>query len=243
MIGARFSVFKQFLHGFCVVVCITGLSFFELFILNLPSASFDKRFITNSMKNTNKNMKQAKTIFLSLLLVVIFILPGCSGLHNQSTTAVRESVKLNTDILIGPGECVLKKFQGTSVNNKFYLYWVFESNTNQFFFQVESSVNGKKFKPCWFKHGSVSPDRVSLMLCMTDSVNKNDIVFYRIKAIPENYPIKKKIEQEYKALFTASTIVLTKNKKTKGYMQAESVSDGNLEAMSKEQGLSKGHIH
>ena len=194
------------------------------------------------MKNTNKQMKQAKTIFLSLLLLVIFILPGCSGLQNKTTIALRESIKLNADILIGPGECVLKRFQGTSVNNKFYLNWVFESNTNQFFFQVESSVNGKKFKPCWFKHGSLSPDKVSLMLCMTDSVNKNDVVFYRIKAIPENYPIKKKLEEEYKELFDASTIVLTKNKKTKGYMQAESLYNGSLEA-SREPGLAKGHIH
>ncbi len=192
------------------------------------------------MKNLNKNTTSSKLLFLGLILSVLFIVPGCSGLHKQTTLSARESIKLNSDILIGPGECVLKKFQGTSVNNRFYLYWVFESNTNQFFFQVESSVNGKKFKPCYFKQGSPSPDKISLMLCMTDSVNKNDVIFYRIKAIPENYSIKKKLDKEYKALYTASTIMLTKNKKTKGYMQDEPPTNNEYETTaSKEQSFYK----
>lgn len=184
-----------------------------------------------------------KLVVFGFILSIIFIAPGCNGLHNQTTFTVRESIKINTDILVGPGECVLKKFEGTSVNNKFYLNWVFQSNTNQFFFQIESSVNGKSFKPCCFKQGSLSPDKLSLMLCMTDSVNKNDVVFYRIKAIPENYSIKKKLDKESKALFTASTIMLTKNKKTKGYMQDESLSDDNFEASNKQHNFNKTQIH
>lgn len=143
------------------------------------------------------------------------------------------TVKLNSDILIGPGECVLKKFEGTSVNNKFYLYWIFQSNSNQFIFEIESSVNGKNFKPCCFKQGALSPGQSALMLCMTDSVNKNDVVYYRIKAIPENYPVKKTVEEEYKSLLEASTIMLTKNKRTQGYMQNDNFWGNNPDAISR----------
>jgi hypothetical protein len=195
------------------------------------------------MKNLNKQRWFTKLIFSGFILPLFLMISGCSGLHNSTTFTARETIKLNSDILIGPGECVLKKFQGTSINNKFYLHWIFQSNTNQFFFQVESSVNGKKFKPCHFKQGSLSPGKVSLMLCMTDSVNKSDVVFYRIKAIPENYPIKKRMEQDYKALFEASTIMLAKNKKTKDYMQAQSFPDGDYETMSKEQSFYKTQVH
>jgi len=195
------------------------------------------------MKNLNKQRRVTKLIFSGFILSIILMIPGCSSLHNTKMLETRETIKLNLDILAGPGECVLKKFQGTSINNKFYLHWIFQSNTSQFFFQVESSVNGKNFKPCYFKQGSLSPDKTSLMLCMTDSANKNDVVFYRIKAVPENYSIKKITKQDYKDVFEASTIMLAKNKKTKGYMQPEFFSDGDYETMGKEKSLYKTQAH
>jgi hypothetical protein len=174
------------------------------------------------MPNFNTNKKNIKIALLAFMFI-LFITSGCSSLqHSINPETVTSSVKLNSDILIGPGECVLKKFQGTSVNNKFYLYWVFQSNSNQFLFQIESSVNGKNFNPLCFKQGASSPGTATLMLCITDSINKSDVVYYRIKAIAVNFSIKKKIEQEYKDLFNASIIKVTKNQKTKGYMQDDS---------------------
>lgn len=169
------------------------------------------------MRSLNKYIKSVKIFSFISCLLITFIVLGCSSLKTKST--ISSSIKLNSDILVGPGECVLKKFQGTSVNNKFYLYWLFQSNSTQFLFEIESSVNGKNFKPCYFKQGSLSPGTTTLMLGMIDSVNKNDVVFYRIKAIPENFPIKNKTEQEYKSLFTASTIMVKKNDRIKNYMQ------------------------
>jgi hypothetical protein len=171
------------------------------------------------LKKLNKNSKCCKALLLSFLLLVVFTLSQCSSLHKPTNAVVSSTIKLNSDILVGPGECVLKKFQGTSVNNKFYLYWLFQSNSDQFLFEIESSVNGKSFKPCYFKHGALSPGTAILMLTMTDSMTKNDVVFYRIKAVPENFPIKNKIDEEYKSLFSASTIMVKKNSKTKNYMQ------------------------
>jgi hypothetical protein len=139
-------------------------------------------------------------------------------MQRLASDTVNSTVKLNSDILVGPGECVLRKFQGTSVNNKFYLYWLFQSNCDQFLFEIESSVNGKHFKPCYFKHGALSPGAAVMMLCMTDSINNSDVVFYRIKAIPENFSIKNKTDKEYTSLFNASTIMVKKNSKTKNYM-------------------------
>src|ERR1700758_308406 len=99
------------------------------------------------MFNFNTNKKSINSIFL-VFTTILLITSGCSGLRNSiNPETVTSTVKLNSDILVGPGECVLKKFQGTSVNNKFYLYWVFQSNSNQFLFQIESSVNGKNFQP------------------------------------------------------------------------------------------------
>jgi len=155
---------------------------------------------------------------MGILLPIVFIFSACSSLHESANTTISSTIKLNSDILVGPGECILKKFQGTSVNNKFYLYWLFQSNSNQFLFEIESSTNGKKFKPCYFKHGSLSPGTSTLMLCMTDSVNATDVVFYRIKALPENFSIKNKTDDEYKSLYNASTIMVRKNSKTKNFM-------------------------
>jgi hypothetical protein len=185
------------------------------------------------MATLTTTAKKTKTFFLGLVSIIL-ITSSCSSLRNSNDFQFStSSVKLNSDILVGPGECVLKKFQGTSVNNKFYLYWVFQSNSNQFIFEIESSTNGKNFKPCYFKQGAFSPGSSNLMLCMTDSVSKNNVVYYRIKAIPENYSLKKKNDKDYKDLYNASTIMVTKNKKTSGYMQDDSFPTGNFQAVNK----------
>jgi hypothetical protein len=183
------------------------------------------------MNNLNKQVKHIQLIFFSIFLSIIFMVSACSNKHKVANFIVGTTVKLNSDILIGAGECVLKKFEGTSINNKFYMYWTFQSNSNQFFFEIESSTTGKKFKHYCFKRGYVSPGSSSLMLCVTDSTTKNNIVYYRIKTIPENGSVKSNESKEYKALFEASTIMLTKNKKTKGYMQDEPVSATHYHAM------------
>src|ERR1700756_3489260 len=172
------------------------------------------------MKNNNTYITSSK-ITLGFVLLALFITTACSNVHTARQPLATTTVKPNSDILVGPGECMLQKFEGTSVNNKFYLYWVFKSNSNRFLFEIESSVNGKKFKPCGFKPGVVSPGTSALMLCMVDSTTKNDVVYYRIKAIGENYTAK--TEQENHVLYEALTIMIAKNKKTHGYMQDEPV--------------------
>src|SRR6185312_3913155 len=102
-------------------------------------------------------MKHIKLILLSFILSALFMILGCVSVHNSAGLPVSESVGVNSDILMGPGECLLKRFQGTSVNNKFYLNWTFTSNTNQFLFEIESSTNGKKFEHFGFKQGFSSP--------------------------------------------------------------------------------------
>jgi|GEM_PF-1912988 hypothetical protein len=177
------------------------------------------------MKNltTHTKSSQVRVIFLAIFLPVLFMVSGCSNTRKVANLVVGTTVKLNSDILIGEGECVLNKFEGTSVNNTFYLYWTFKSNTNNFLFEIESSANGKKFSPLCFKQGCLSPGSSSLMLCVTDSAHKGDVVYYRIKAISGKTPLKNNTAKEYKTLYEASTIMLTKNKKTKGYMQDETL--------------------
>ena len=171
------------------------------------------------MGTLSKKSKRTKVSFFSLFLVLILMTPGCHPLRDLTAFKLGPSVKLNSDILVGPGECVLRIFQGTSVNNKFYLYWIFQSNSNQFLFQIESSADGKKFRPCYFKQGFSSPGTTPLMISIVDSTTQDEVVFYRLKAIPENFSIKKKTETEYKELFNASTIMIRKNIKTKDFMQ------------------------
>lgn len=154
-------------------------------------------------------------VFIVYMLLLLFT--GCFP-HKQVTYKDYGScVRLNSDILLGPEICVLKKFQGTSVDNKFYINWIYTSNSNRFMFQLESSLNGKNFKPCFYKRGAASPGEVPLMCCVIDSLSPGNVVFFRIKALPEERNFTNEQKEKYNELYSASTIQIKKNVSSKGY--------------------------
>ena len=156
-------------------------------------------------------------VFCLVLFISVFF---CSCKANQKKTYLRyfSHIELNTDILIGPGECLLKKFQGTSINNMFYVNWIFISNTGKFIFQLEKSEDGKLYVPCCIKEGAWSPNSsVPLLICFKDSMSKSEIVFFRLKAIPQDYNLGIENIRQYNTMFNASTIMLRKNEKTKEF--------------------------
>jgi len=126
---------------------------------------------------------------------------------------------LNSDILVGPGECLLKTFQGTSVNNHFYVSWIFISNTKYFVFQLESSKDGKNFKPYCIKDGASSPTcNTALMLSVRDTTDSNcDKIFFRLRAIPHNYNLDNGYLNGYTSMIEASTILVKRNEKNTKY--------------------------
>ncbi len=160
-----------------------------------------------------------KKVYAATLLVLttgMIFLTGCSG--SQKLAEPGSSVKLNYDILLGPGTCILKQFQGTSVNNKFYLNWVVLSNTEGFIFQLEQSADGRRFEPCYVRKGMSSPNSSTPVLyCVVDSMAMGEIVFFRIKAIPEDFYMSKTIKQDHNEIFSASTICLRRNLRSRTY--------------------------
>ena len=164
-----------------------------------------------------KLMKFKNCLFYLLMLFVIIALSLFSCKSFKASERINAIANLNSDILIGPGVCVLKKFQATSVENKFYVAWIYQSNTNEFVFQLEKSIDGKNFKPFFFKKGYVSSGSNCLMISLIDSTANGKTLYYRIKAIGENVEINAKQEKDYKSLYDASTVMVIRNQKTKGY--------------------------
>jgi hypothetical protein len=55
------------------------------------------------------------------------------------------------------------------------------------------------------------------MISLIDSTANGKTLYYRIKAIGENVEINAKQEKDYKSLYDASTVMVIRNQKTKGY--------------------------
>jgi hypothetical protein len=153
-----------------------------------------------------------------ILLAGVLSLSACKTNEQKTQLNYTSFVELNSDILVGPGQCILKKFQGTSVNNIFYINWIFISNTKNFIFQLEKSTDGKHYTSYWMKEGVCSPTNAApLLLCVKDSTTTNETVFFRLKAIPASYNLELENSKQYSAMVNASTIMLKRNKKTKEF--------------------------
>lgn len=65
--NSLFRGFLLFLTGCCVVVCITALSVFELFIIRLPAYSFDAGFITKQNEKHNQTNETHENNFFEFI--------------------------------------------------------------------------------------------------------------------------------------------------------------------------------
>ena len=152
-----------------------------------------------------------------MLILTLSLLTGCSLKRKSELINYSSSVYLNSDILPGPGICLLKNFQGTSVNDKFYVNWIVSDISVGCIFQLEYSENGKNFTPYYFQKGYPSNGVNNLMYCVTGSLINSDVAFFRLKAIPENSFIDNKESQKYISLYNASVIKLAKNVRSPGF--------------------------
>jgi hypothetical protein len=186
--------------------------------LFLPLLYKLKRKKMNSSDLKKEGFKLKKTITVSFLLFICVFCTSCRTGKFKLVNKYQPIVNLNSDILVGPGECLLKTLQGTSANNNFYVNWVFISNTSNFIFQLESSEDGKHFRPFCIKQGASSPnENTSLMLCIKDTMQSNDVRFFRLKAIPQNYNLDKDYLKGYVSMVEASTIMIKRNKRNEKY--------------------------
>lgn len=162
---------------------------------------------------------RTECITQSIVLFFCMLICGSCTFSKQSRSAEYfPLVKPNNDILVGPGTCILKTFQGTSANNSYYLSWIFLSDTDNFVFQLEASEDGRHFKPYYIMSGASSPNNTTaLMHCCIDTVARGNKAYYRLKAIPQNFDLNQYYKSEYASMITASTIMLKKNQKTEGY--------------------------
>jgi len=166
-------------------------------------------------------MRRFKFQSISIIMLIgwaTVLLFSCKAKNMHLSEKYFPTTHPNSDILVGPGECLLKTFQATSVRDKFYINWIFISNTNNFIFQLESSEDGRHFRTFLIKQGAFSPNNnTELMLCAIDSTNKYDKKYFRLKAIPQNYNLSKDYLKGYASMIEATTILIARNKKNIEY--------------------------
>lgn len=144
------------------------------------------------------NMKGLVCFCLCVLFALFF--SECHSFKKISNKemALSSTIKPNSDILLGEGICLLKQFQGTSVDGKIYINWLSISNTSQFVFELEKSVDGKNYSSIYLVKGMVSPnENTALLNCYTDSTSQFKTVYYRLKTIKLNSTLKEENKIEF----------------------------------------------
>ena len=160
-----------------------------------------------------------KYIILPIVpILTLILLQNCNIRKTSKIFDYKDTCHPNCDILYGPDVCLLKTFQGTSISNIYYLSWSVISNSSKYNYVIEKSLDGKHFYPFILKSGNYSPNNNTQILnCVSDTSCKSNIVYYRLKAFPENIEIGDKYKGHQKQLENILTIKLTKQVKNNDY--------------------------
>lgn len=178
----------------------------------------NKKGNTSHLSNIDRGTYALATISrLILIFLILLFTQSCFVKNKLVSTMIPSTIRLNSDILPGQDICLLHRFQGTSVDNVYYISWTYTCNTDNFLFQLESSVDGNNFKPCLYKRASISPMGEPIMYCVVDSINPAENTFYRLKAIPEEMNLGHKGMTASGEIVQASVIQLKKNIKSPAY--------------------------